>query len=117
MYCLYQEVYLLLTFGTQFQVIHKQQVMQFEYLVASFVASLSSSEQPYQRDHTQNKQQWRQAISLKNCLQISNSPNFFSDELISNFHDFMLLFRKSCTLFAIRNICKHWLIQVFGTTS
>ena len=56
---LYQGVYLALTLGKQFQVIHKQQVIQFESLVAPFIASLSSSQQPCQWDHTQNKQQWR----------------------------------------------------------
>ena len=59
MHSLYQEVYLVLTFGKQLQVIHKQQVIQFESLVASFIATPSSSQQPCQWDHTQNKQQWR----------------------------------------------------------
>ena len=42
--CMYQRVSLALTFGKKFQVIHKQQVIQFESLVAQFIASLS----PYQ---------------------------------------------------------------------
>ena len=59
MHSLYQGVYLVLTFGKQFQVIHKQQVIQFEPLAVPFIASLSSSQEPCQWDHTQNKQQWR----------------------------------------------------------
>ena len=41
MHILYQGVYLVFTFGKQFQVIHKQQVIQFEFLVAPFIASLA----------------------------------------------------------------------------
>ena len=59
LHSLYQVVYLVLTFGKEFQVIHKQQVIQFESLVAPFKASLSSSQQPCQWDQTQNKQQSR----------------------------------------------------------
>ena len=37
---------------------------------------------------------------------ISTSPNFPPDSLNPNFHDFMLLYKKSCILFAIPNISK-----------
>ena len=56
---LYQGVHLVLTFGKQFQVIHKQQVIQFESLASQFVASLSYSQQSSQWNNTQNKQYWR----------------------------------------------------------
>ena len=46
---------------------------------------------------------------------ISNSPIIFPDAFSSNFHDFMLLFKKSCTLFAIPNISKYSLIQLWDT--
>ena len=48
-------------------------------------------------------------------LMISTSPKFSPDESNSNFHDFMLLFKKSYTLFAISNISKHSLSQPWGT--
>ena len=51
-------LHLVLTFGKQFQV-NNQQVIQSEFHVSPFLGSLSSSQQPCQWDHTQNKQQWR----------------------------------------------------------
>ena len=62
---LYQGVYLVLNFDKQFHFIPKQ-VNQSESFDAPFVGSLSSSQQPCQWDHTQNKQQWRLAMALKN---------------------------------------------------
>ena len=59
MQSLYQGIYLVFTLGKQFHLIHKQQVIQFEPLVAPFVAILSSSQQPCQQPYT------KQTIEIK----------------------------------------------------
>ena len=53
---LYQGVYLFLTCGKQFQVIHKQQVIESESFVAPFITNLSLSQQPSPWNLTQNRQ-------------------------------------------------------------
>ena len=48
---------------------------------------------------------------------MSTFPNCSPGVFSSNFHDFMQLFKKSCTLFGVPNISKHSLIQLWGTVS
>ena len=110
MHSLYPGVCLVLTFGKQFQVIHKQQMIQFESFVAPFIASLSSFNYHVNGTIHKTNNNGDKLSPWKIPLLIPISPNVISDAFNSNFHDFMLLFKKSYTLFAIRNNSKHSLI-------
>ena len=58
----------------------------------------------FQAIHKQQVIQFKSLVAL--FYLISTSPNFPPDALNPNFHDFMLLYKKSCILFTVPNISK-----------